>query len=115
MFVFGDPADTAKIWLNMIMDTPGPDIPDIHIDEMSEEELRNLNAWLHAALTHALRHDLDEPATEVLREWYDEVFIKLARVSERFRERVFDGSVLPPGGPEVRWRYVQLAKAASES
>ena len=101
--------------LDMFIATPGPDIPDLHYDDMSLQDLRNLNAYLHAALSHALKYDLDESMTKVLREWYDELFFKLATVEEGFRERVFNGLVSPPGGPEVRWKYVELAKAASES
>ena len=94
---------------------PGPDIPDIHYDEMSLQELRNINAYLHGALSYAIREELDEAMIDVLREWYDEVFFKLATVEEGFRERVFNGLVSPPGGPEARWRYVELAREASES
>ena len=101
--------------LDMFLGMPGPDVPDIHYDEMSLDELRNMNAYLHAALSYAIRDELDEAMIDVLREWYDELFIKLATVEEGFRERVFNGSVIPPGGPEVRWRYVELASEASES
>lgn len=97
------------------MNEPGPTIPDLHYDEMSEQDLRNLNAYLHATLTHALRHGLGDDVVEVLTEWYDELFRTLAAVSERFRERVLEGSVFPPGGPGVRAKYLALAKESSES
>ena len=115
MFIFGDPVDNAKVLLEAIMNEPGPTVPDIHYDEMSEQDLRNLNAYLHATLTHALRHDLGDDVVAIITEWYDDIFKALAAVSERFRERVFDGSVFPPGGPSVRPKYVAFAKEASES
>ena len=115
MFVFGDPADNAKILLDAVMSEPGPTVPDLHYDEMSVEDLRNLNAYLHGALTHAISHDLGDDIVEVLTEWYDELFRALAAVSERFRERIFAGAVFPPGGPGVRPKYVAFAKEASES
>jgi len=91
------------------MNEPGPTVPDAHYDEMSEQDLRNLNAYLHAALTHALRHALGDDIVEVLTEWYDEVFIALAGSSDRFRERVLEGDVFPPGGQSVRKKYRELA------
>ena len=97
------------------MNEPGPTVPDVHYDEMSEQDLRNLNAYLHATLTHALRHNLGDDVAAVLTEWYDDVFKALVAVSERFRERVLDGSVFPPGGPSVRSKYFAFAKEASES
>ena len=42
------------------MSEPGPTVPGLHYDEMSEQDLRNLNAYLHATLTHALRHGLGD-------------------------------------------------------
>lgn len=115
MFVFGDPVDNARILLDTILNEPGPTVPDTHYDEMSEQELRNLNAYLHATLSHALRNDLGDDVVAVLTEWYDDVFRALAGVSERFRELVLEGSVFPPGGPGVRAKYVAFAKEASES
>ena len=115
MFVFGDPADAAKLHVDMYLDGAGPEVPDIHIDEMEEQDLRNLIAYLYLALVHGIANGLDEAMLDVVMEWYDEVFIALAEASERFRERVFDGSVRLPGGPAVRPRYFALAKEASES
>ena len=115
MFVFGNPKDNAKILFDAILDTPGPEIPDVHYDEMSEQDLRNLNAYIYATLSHAYRHDLGDDITEVLTEWYDEVFVALAGVSERFRQRVLEGVVFPPAGPSARPKYVALVKEASES
>lgn len=99
----------------MILEVPGPTIPDIHYDEMSEQDLRNLNAYLHATLRHAIEGDMGDEVIDVVTGWYDEVFTALAAVSERFRDRVLDGSVFPPGGQSTRPKYVAIVEKASES
>jgi len=115
LFVFGDPVEAAKMHLDLSLNAGGPRVPDVHFDEMQEQDLRNAMAYLYAALGHALRQDSDEAMVEVLREWYDEAFIALAEVSEAFRENVIKGFVLPPGGPSVRAEYLELVRRASES
>ena len=101
--------------VDMYLNAPGPKVPDVHLDEMGEQDLRNLMAYLHASLNAALQQGIDESVTDVIREWYDEVFTALAGVSERFRENVLNGFVFPPGGPGVRSKYVAIAREASES
>ena len=99
----------------MYLAMPGPDVPDIHFEEMEEQDLRNLMAYLHISLNNALQQGVDEAVTDVIREWYDEVFTALAEVSGRFRENVLNGFVFPPGGPQARSKYVAIAREASES
>jgi len=101
--------------LDLYLTAGGPVVPDIHIDEMSEQELRNVMAYLYGAYAGAIRQGLDDSMVEVLMEWYDEAFTALLGVSERFRENVSNGFVMFPGGPKVRHKYLALAKAASES
>jgi len=101
--------------LDMYLSAGGPSVPDIHLDEMNEQDLRNVMAYMHAALTRGLEHGLDEAMLGVLTEWYDEVFCALVATSERFRENMLKGFVFPPGGVAARKKYVDLAKEASES
>ena len=101
--------------LDLYLNAGGPRVPDVPLDEMTEQDLRNVMAYIYGALTTALREGLDEEMTEVLRDWYDEVFITLAGVSERFRENVLKGYVKPPGPMSVRPKYLELVKQASES
>ena len=116
LFVFGDPADAAKLFLDQVMEsTTGPAVPDKHFEDLSEKDLRIAMTWLHAAITHAFRHGVEESVVAVLIEWYDEVFAALAEASERFRERFMAGFVQPPTGKEYRKRYLGIVKAASES
>ena len=110
MFLFGDPAEAARLHVDTYLALPGPDVPDIHIDEMEERDLRNVMAYLYGALEIGLQEDLDETMLDIVREWYDEAFTALAEVSERFREKVLDGSVFPPGGPTQRPKYVSIVR-----
>ena len=101
--------------LDLYLNAGGPRVPDIHYEEMEEQDLRNAMAYLYAALQSGLQEGLDEAMLDILREWYDETFVALAGCSERFRERVLGGDVFPPGGPKVRQKYITLVKEASES
>lgn len=116
LFVFGDPADAAKLFVDQVMEsTTGPAVPDQHFEDLSEEDLRVAMTWLHVAVTRASRHGVDESVLAILVEWYDEVFTALAEASERFRERFMAGFVQPPLGKDDRKRYLRIVKAASES
>lgn len=116
MFVFGDAADATKMFLDEIMSsTKGPELPDVHFEDMSEEDLRVAMAWLHLVLTKGYRYGVDDSIIEVLTEWYDEVFTALAEASESFRERFMAGFVNPPGKRSLRRKYRAIIKAASES
>lgn len=115
MFHFGDPEDAAKLQLNEYLNKVGPAIPDVHFEDMEEQDLRNVMAYLYGALRGGIRDGLDEAAIAVLRDWYDEVFVALAGSSDRFRENVSRGFVQPPGGQSELKRYRELAKEASES
>ena len=101
--------------VDMYINSAGPAVPDIHFDEMGEQDLRNVMAYLHVSLTNGLQQGLDEEMLAIIREWYDEVFTALAGVSEQFRERVIGGSVFPPDGPPARRKYLAIVKEASES
>ena len=115
MFLFGDPADAAKMQLDMYLNGTGPGVPDVHFDEMKEQDLRNVMAYIYAALDRGIQQGLDEAMLDVLREWYDEVFYALAEASEEFRQAVLGGLVFFPDGPSVRKKYIDLVMQASES
>lgn len=115
MFVFGDPADAAKLHVDMYIDSPGPDVPDIHFEDMEEQDLRNVMAYLYVALDNGTHQGLDEAMLDVVREWFDEVFTALAEASEAFREKFMEGVITPPGGIQYRPKYLAIIKQASES
>ena len=115
MFFFGDPVDAAKLHLETSLNIGGPTVPDVHYDEMEEQDLRNAMAYLYGAYSSALEQQLDDAMVEVLREWYDEAYVALLEVSDSFRDVVLRGFVQFPGGPSVREKYMELARKASES
>jgi len=101
--------------VDWILGFPGPDVPDVPLDEMSEQDLRNLMAYLHGALSQALMYGYDEEVVGLVRGWHDEVFVALAEASEQFRQRVREGAVFTPDGPPSRPKYLALTREASES
>ena len=115
LFHFGDPEDAARLQLNEYLNRMGPAVPDVHFEDMEEQDLRNVMAYIYGALRGAIRDGLDEAVIDVLREWYDEVFVALAGSSDSFRENVLKGFVQPPGGRPERKKYRELARKASES
>ena len=115
MFAFGDPADTAKLYLDEIMTGLGPSTPDLHFEEMEEPDLRIAMAWLHAAAAKGLREGLEAEVQDILVEWYDEVFIALTESSDRFRTKWREGVITPPGGQNTRAKYAKIIKDASEN
>lgn len=115
MFVFGDPADIAKMYLDTMMEGPGPKLPDLHFEEMEEQDLRYALAWLHAAATRGFQEGLEQAVLDVLVEWFDEVFVALAELSEDFRAKWAAGTITPPGGQSTRAKYARLVRKASEN
>lgn len=115
MFLFGDPVEAAKLQLDMYLTAGGPRVPDIHFEDMEEQDLRNAMAYLYGALSGALQQAADDAMVKVLTEWYDEVFTALAEASEDFRSKVLAGFVMPPGGKLFRAKYLAIAEKASES
>lgn len=101
--------------VDMYLNSPGPEVPDIHFSEMEEQDLRNVMAYLYVSLENGIQMGLDEAMLEVVRNWYDEVFAAVAEVSEDFRKRFKQGLIVPPGGAPVRARYMAIIKEASES
>ena len=99
----------------MHLNAGGPEVPDVHVDELSEQEIKNLLAYYFSAYSHALQEQMDDAVVEVLMNWFDECYIALLEVSESYRERVLSGLCLFPGPPSNRAKYLGLAMKASES
>lgn len=88
MFNFGDAEATAQLfWENALSET-GPAIPDAPYDEMMEQDLRNVFAYLYMAVLRAQHEGAADDVVEILLKQYDEVFQALADASEAFREAV---------------------------
>ena len=116
MFVFGDPADNAELYLtDIVKNTQGPPFSRLHPDEMTHQELRNALAWLWGAVSQAHQGGMEEGVVDVLVEWYDEVFIALASLDTELLELLRKTLHTPPRGSQDRAKYVALAEKASES
>lgn len=97
------------------MESPGPNPPELHFDEMSLEELSCALTWLYMAASMASKQGVDRPVQDVLVEWYDEVFAAIAEASDEFRDRFKKGSIVPLGGRAGKPKYRKMIQEASES
>ena len=109
MFIFGDPSDTARLYLDNSIAQTGPTFPDKGIPYMTEYELRVAMTYFYGAVEKALLDDAQQEVLAILTAWYDAAFQALAERSEAFVEKVASGAVFPPGGPSTRSKYLALA------
>lgn len=99
MFNFGDPVQTARMLVESI--TGGPGLPDKHIHEMDEGDLRELLVYLRAAVDIAER-EAHADVCEVLEKWYFRAFREYCRINEEYVKRVLSHAWRAPfGKPEV--------------
>jgi hypothetical protein len=100
MFHFGDPVQTARTYLDSAVTSMGPGIMDAHIEELSEQELKNLLTYSRVAFFDAEKDQAPIEVIEVLIDWHDMVFHHTAMASESFRNNVKSGTALayPVGG-----------------
>lgn len=117
MFVFGDPVETARIYLDDWMRVSGPQVPDVHYEELETQDLRNLMAYLYGALRDALSNEEEGEWVNVLTSWYDEMFVAVAAEDKEFRESYRRHLVIPPQGvtAKSRAKYNALFETALES
>lgn len=116
MFVFGDPADSAELYLaDVVNNTQGPPLLRLHSDEMTHQELRNTLVWLWCAISQATQDGSEEVIINILVEWYDEVFVALASIDTELLELLKKALHTPPRGIQDRAKYIELAEKASES
>lgn len=116
MFVFGDPADTARLYLDdLVKNTQGPPFSKLHPDEMAHQEMRNALAWLWGAVAQADQSGIERAVVDVLVEWYDEVFVALSSLDTELLGLLKKKIHSPPLGVQDRAKYIKLAEEASES
>ena len=116
MFTFGDPSETARLYLDdIVRQVKGPYFAEGHCEEMTLQELDNALIWLWVAVNKAHNTEEDQAVLDVLVQWYDEVFAAHARHSDRLLQLLKKGVHTPPLGVYQREKYVKLAQEASES
>jgi hypothetical protein len=100
MFHFGDPVQTARIYLDSAIAAMGPGVEDAHIEELSEQDVLNLLVYSRKAFFDAEKDRVPIEVAEVLIDWHDAVFYHAAMASKSFREKVESGEALfwPVGG-----------------
>ena len=82
MFNFGSSEDTASLYWNESLNVQGPALPDVHFEEMEEQDLIHAFAYLYIALREAYTGGAADEVIELLTEPYDEVFELLCAVSQ---------------------------------
>lgn len=111
MFFFGDSEATARLYIDNALAVTGPKVPDIHYDEMTEQELKNTFAYLYGALRTAYLDNAYPEVIAVITKDYDAVFQRVAEVSEDFRDVVARGRhmYLPDRSLDTVMKYKELA------
>lgn len=98
MFFFGNPEDTAKLYWEEAGRVAGPAVPGAPLDEISEQDLRNVLTYQRIAIMSAWDDGAADEVVDLLFEEYDRTFAHLASVSESFRDAVEKGRHLVLGG-----------------
>ena len=76
----------------------GPILPQAPLDELTEQELRNVLTYQRIAIRTAWDDGVADEVTELLIKEYDQTFAHLAMVSESFRDAVEKGRHRVLGG-----------------
>lgn len=111
MFFFGNAEATAQMYIDNKLAQTGPMLPEVHYDEMEEQELRYAFAYLYGAVRAAHKDGADPDVIAILTRDYDAVFQQLAEVSEAFRDVVARGrhQYIPNRSKENVAKYKRLA------
>ena len=88
MFYFGDPKETASIFWDNSINGDGPIVPNLPLDELEEQDLRNVFTYLYRSVKKGLQEGASDEVMAILIEQYDEAFVTLAEGSDRFKEAV---------------------------
>ena len=114
MFFFGSPEDTAQLYWRNSTEIAGPALPEVPLDEMSEQDLRNALTYCRISYKAALEDGASEEVMSLLLEHHDQAFQALARASETFRLRVKNNYCAPLTGysSESIAKYKNLAGVA---
>ena len=113
MFYFGDPEQSAMLYLDSVALDDGPGMPDKHPDEMSLEELGWANTYLTVAWRRGMAEGLSQDVLDALEAAHEPIFITLLEQSREFRKFVLTRTHTPVGGrsyAEARQKAQRLAK-----
>lgn len=99
MFFFGSPEDTATLMWDGALAEKGPQLPDCHPEDMTEQELLNCLAYCRMAVERALAtKGMDHSAIEILINQFDQVFEIAVNKIDAFRANFVNGTHVYLGG-----------------
>jgi len=98
MFFFGDPVDSARLYLENAAHGYGPVLPTGILEELSEKEVRILMTYQRVALENSVQDEVDDDVYNILLQAYDTTFSYLSVNSESFRNLVDQGKHQYYGG-----------------
>lgn len=89
MFFFGDPRNAVDMFYdNLVFETvsasSAPEMLRLPVDELTEQELRNLLTWVSWAHRKAKEEGLDKEYLEVIERDFVEVMCNLALISDEY-------------------------------
>ena len=97
MFNFGSPEQLYALFVeNAAADPSGPGIPDLPVDEMSEEQLQQAMAYSHMAWNMARKQGADDEVLAIAKAYFDEVWTALIDADDEFRARFNSGPLAVP-------------------
>lgn len=88
MFVFGDPEQMAQFYIDSAMGIKGPKVPEVPFDDLGEAEQKAAFTYIYIAYRTALMDSADDAVVELLRDFYDKLFVQLAQAQPSFVEAV---------------------------
>jgi TRAP-type mannitol/chloroaromatic compound transport system substrate-binding protein len=88
MFEFGSVEELKNLYSENALSDTGPALPDLPLDEMTEQDLKHALSYARMAYTNAELQGASEEVLQALLEQYDEAFALLADVSASFRDVV---------------------------
>jgi hypothetical protein len=91
MFYFGNPEDSADIFYENAKSGPGPEVSDLPLEGMSEDELRIAFTYLYRTVRQSIEAEASEEILDVVTARYDKAFCLMIERSERFRLAVDQG------------------------
>jgi len=98
MFQFGSTDQLRDLYSENALAVTGPLLPEVSLDEMSEQDLMNALAYARIAYTRAGRDGMSQDVLQALLGQYDEAFATLASVSEKFRDIIRHNRHIYVGG-----------------
>ena len=112
MFYFGDPEDTAQVYISEAIAEDGPGMPEGALEDLDLQDLRHAFVYARMACQKAIVFDkADRAVIDALIEIYDEIFCHImARDPETEHNFNIGWHVLLEPSTENEAKYRKMAK-----